>query len=54
MREEKKVNAGAQFLQTNLVFDYDRFVEYLEALERRDVAVRAPDFATASPKLSRW
>ena len=37
MREEKKANAGAQFLQTNLVFDFDRFQEYLEALERRDV-----------------
>jgi len=49
MREEKKVNAGAQFLQTNLVFDYDRFVEYLEALERRDVAVRAPLLVGISP-----
>ena len=49
IREEKKVNAGAQFLQTNLIFDYERFVEYLEALERRDVTTRAPLLAGISP-----
>ena len=49
MREEKKINAGAQFLQTNLIFDYDRFVDYLEALERREVTVRAPLLAGISP-----
>jgi len=49
MREEKKINAGAQFLQTNLVFDFERFVEYLEALERRDVTARAPLLVGVSP-----
>ena len=49
IREEKKVNAGAQFLQTNLVFDYDRFVDYLEALERREVTARAALLAGISP-----
>ncbi len=49
MREEKKLNAGAQFLQTNLIFDYDRFVDYLEALERREVTLRAPLLAGISP-----
>ncbi len=49
IREEKKVNAGAQFLQSNLVFDYDRFVEYLHALERRDVTTRAGLIVGISP-----
>lgn len=49
MREEKKVNAGAQFLQTNLVFDIERFEEYLEALERREVTQRVGLLAGISP-----
>jgi methylenetetrahydrofolate reductase (NADPH) len=49
IREEKKVNAGAQFLQTNLIFDYERFVDYLEALERRDVTARAALLVGVSP-----
>lgn len=35
IRIEKKINAGAQFIQTQPVFDYDRFVEWMEALDRR-------------------
>jgi len=35
IRIEKKIHAGAQFLQTQPVFDYERFTEWLEALERR-------------------
>lgn len=37
LREQKKVNAGAQFLQTNLVFDLDGLKEWLEQLDKRDV-----------------
>jgi methylenetetrahydrofolate reductase (NADPH) len=37
MREHKKVNAGAQFLQTNLIFDPDGFVEWLESLDKRNI-----------------
>ena len=37
IRAEKKVNAGAQFIQTQPIFDYDRFLEWLEALDRRDL-----------------
>ena len=37
IREQKKVNAGAQFFQTNLVFDADRLDIWLEALAKRDV-----------------
>ncbi len=41
LREEKKINAGAQFLQTNLVFDMDRFDAWLEALDKRNVLGKA-------------
>jgi len=35
LRAEKKVNAGAQFIQTQPVFDLDRFLDWLEALDKR-------------------
>jgi methylenetetrahydrofolate reductase (NADPH) len=34
IRDRKKVNAGAQFMQTNLVFDPDRLDPWLEQLEK--------------------
>jgi methylenetetrahydrofolate reductase (NADPH) len=34
---EKKINAGAQFLQTLPVFDLPRFADWLEALDRRNL-----------------
>jgi methylenetetrahydrofolate reductase (NADPH) len=37
LREQKKVNAGAQFFQTNLVFDTDRLDGWLDELGRRRV-----------------
>ncbi len=37
IREHKKVNAGAQFFQTNLVFDPDGFEMWLEALAQRNI-----------------
>jgi methylenetetrahydrofolate reductase (NADPH) len=37
IRVEKKVNAGAQFIQTQPVFDYNRFTEWLEALDQRNL-----------------
>jgi len=37
LRVHKKVNAGAQFIQTQPIFDYDRFLEWLEALDKRDL-----------------
>lgn len=37
IRAQKKMNAGAQFFQTNLVFDIRNFEEYLEALDQRGV-----------------
>ncbi len=37
IRAEKKINAGAQFIQTQPIFDYDRFLDWLEALDRRNL-----------------
>jgi|AMZC01.1.fsa_nt_AMZC01001199.1_12 methylenetetrahydrofolate reductase (NADPH) len=37
IREHKKVNAGAQFLQTNLVYDPDRFEIWLNELAKRNI-----------------
>lgn len=37
LREQKKVNAGAQFFQTNLVFDADRVEIWLNELAKRHV-----------------
>ncbi|MEW6094653.1 MAG: methylenetetrahydrofolate reductase, partial [Chloroflexota bacterium] len=37
LREHKKVNAGAQFFQTNLVFDADRMETWLNELAKRGV-----------------
>ena len=37
LREQKKVNAGAQFFQTNLIFDLNRFEDWLNALAARNI-----------------
>lgn len=37
IREHKKVNAGAQFFQTNLVYDPDGFELWLNALAQRNI-----------------
>ena len=37
IREHKKVNAGAQFFQTNLVYDPDGLEIWLEELAKRDI-----------------
>jgi methylenetetrahydrofolate reductase (NADPH) len=37
IRAEKKINAGAQFIQTQPVFDHNRFVDWIEALDKRDL-----------------
>lgn len=49
MREEKKVNAGVQFIQTQCIFDLEGFERYLEALERRDVLQRVKLMAGLTP-----
>ena len=37
IREHKKINAGAQFLQTNLIFDVDRLEPWLNELAKRNI-----------------
>lgn len=37
IKDQKKVNAGAQFFQTNLIFEPDRLDPWLENLEKRNV-----------------
>jgi methylenetetrahydrofolate reductase (NADPH) len=37
IRAEKKINAGAQFIQTQPIFDYDGFLQWLEALDKRNL-----------------
>ncbi len=37
LREHKKVNAGAQFFQTNLVYDVERMEVWLNELAKRDI-----------------
>lgn len=49
IREQKKVNAGAQFMQTNLVYDVERFEHYLEALDQRGVLGRVSILVGVSP-----
>lgn len=37
IRAEKKINAGAQFIQTQPVFDYQGFLAWVEALDKRNL-----------------
>jgi len=37
IRAEKKINAGAQFIQTQPIFDYNGFLDWLEALDKRNL-----------------
>jgi methylenetetrahydrofolate reductase (NADPH) len=49
LREQKKVNAGAQFFQTNLVYDVDGFERWLAALDQRGVLGRVFILAGVTP-----
>ena len=49
LREQKKVNAGAQFFQTNCVFDLDGFEAWLEALAQRGVLDKVYILAGIAP-----
>jgi methylenetetrahydrofolate reductase (NADPH) len=49
LREEKKVNAGAQFFQTNLVYDVEGFERYLAALDKRGLLGRVHVLAGVTP-----
>jgi methylenetetrahydrofolate reductase (NADPH) len=49
IRTEKKINAGAQFIQTQPVFDYPRFLGWLEALDRRSLLEKVHILAGLTP-----
>jgi methylenetetrahydrofolate reductase (NADPH) len=49
IREHKKINAGAQFLQTNLIFDPDGLDKWLEQLDKRNILGKAFILVGVSP-----
>jgi len=49
LREEKKINAGAQFMQTQVIFDFDGFEKYLAALDHRGLLQRVNLMAGLTP-----
>jgi len=49
LREEKKINAGAQFFQTNLIYDPDGFETWLEALDKRNILEKVYILAGVTP-----
>jgi methylenetetrahydrofolate reductase (NADPH) len=49
LREQKKVNAGAQFFQTNLIFDVDRMEVWLNELAKRNVLGKVYILAGVTP-----
>lgn len=49
IRDQKKMNAGAQFFQTNLIFEPERLDAWLEQLDRRDVLGRVYILAGIAP-----
>ena len=49
LREQKKVNAGAQFFQTNLIFDVDGMEIWLNELAKRDVLSKVYILAGVTP-----
>ena len=49
LREQKKVNAGAQFFQTNLIYDTDALDVWLEELYKRDILGKVFILAGVTP-----
>ena len=49
LREEKKINAGAQFFQTNLIYDPDGLDQWLEALDKRNILDKVYILAGVTP-----
>ena len=49
LRELKKCHAGAQFFQSNLVYDVEGFERYLEALDKAGVLGKTPFLAGITP-----
>jgi 5-methyltetrahydrofolate--homocysteine methyltransferase len=49
LRELKKVHAGAQFFQSNLIYDVEGFEHYAEALDKAGVLGKTPFLAGITP-----
>jgi methylenetetrahydrofolate reductase (NADPH) len=49
IREHKKVDAGAQFFQTNIIFDVERMDEWLHALAQRNILDKVYILAGITP-----
>ncbi|HEC43086.1 MAG TPA: hypothetical protein ENI20_09685 [Bacteroides sp.] len=49
LREHKKINAGAQFFQTNLIFDPEGLDRWLEALDARNILDKVYILAGVTP-----
>lgn len=49
IKDQKKVNAGAQFFQTNIIFEPDRLDPWLEELEKRNVLGKVSILAGLAP-----
>ncbi|HLP73062.1 MAG TPA: methylenetetrahydrofolate reductase C-terminal domain-containing protein, partial [Bacteroidales bacterium] len=49
IRDEKKVNAGARFFQTNLIFEPEKLDAWLEALDKRNVLDKVYILAGVAP-----
>ncbi len=49
LRDQKKINAGAQFLQTNIIFEPERLDRWLEELDKRNVLDKVYILAGAAP-----
>jgi methylenetetrahydrofolate reductase (NADPH) len=49
LREEKKINAGAQFFQTNLIYDPEGLDRWLEALDKRNILDKVYILAGVTP-----
>ncbi len=53
LREEKKINAGAQFFQSNLIYDPEGLDQWLEALDKRNILDKVYILAGVTPIRSR-
>jgi len=53
LREEKKINAGAQFFQTNLIYDPEGLDLWLEALDKQNILDKVYILAGVTPIRSR-
>ena len=49
LREEKKINAGAQFFQTNLIYDPEGLDPWLEELDKRNILDKVYILAGVTP-----